>query len=68
MACTINMGISIDSHLIHACTTEPSGQELLRSHECTPSSPEALLDTLKLMVEKKPVSLWGTRRINVEFL
>lgn len=52
MACTINMGISIDSHLIHACTTEPSGQELLRSHECTPSSPEALLDTLKLMVEK----------------
>ncbi len=49
------MGISLDSHSIHAYTSDSLGQELLRAYESFPRTTDSLLRELTLIVEKSRI-------------
>lgn len=49
------MGISLDSHSIHAYTFDSLGQELLRTSESVPRTADSLLREITLIIEKSRI-------------
>lgn len=49
------MGISLDSHSIHAYTCDSLGQELLQTNESVPRTADSLLREMTLLIEKSRI-------------